>query len=169
MTAVHHDQSRSGRKRHVPFSEHLGLRVERAEGGDSLVTLELRPEMLNNHASGHGGVVMTLLDSAMAHAALSRLDYAREVVTLDMHIAFMRPASGRLVAKGRATGAAARCASAKRPSPTHPEKWPRRPWAPSATATRPERRTAARRRSPPPLAEGWGPCRAAGKPGGSTQ
>jgi len=104
MTAVQHEKPRSGRKRHVPFSEHLGLRVERAEGGESHVTLELRPEMLNNHASGHGGVVMTLLDSAMAHAALSRLDYVREVVTLDMHIAFMRPTSGRLVAKGRATG-----------------------------------------------------------------
>ena len=104
MSTVHHALPRSGRRRHVPFSEHLGLRVERAEGGESHVTLELRPEMLNNHAAGHGGVVMTLLDSAMAHAALSRLDYAREVVTLDMHIAFMRPSHGRLVAKGRATG-----------------------------------------------------------------
>jgi uncharacterized protein (TIGR00369 family) len=104
MSTVQEHQPRSGRKRHVPFSEHLGLRVERAEGGESLVTLELRPEMLNNHAAGHGGVVMTLLDSAMAHAALSRLDYTREVVTLDMHIAFMRPTSGRLVAKSRATG-----------------------------------------------------------------
>ena len=66
--------------------------------------MELRPELLNNHAGGHGGVVMTLLDCAMAHAALSRIDYSREVVTVDMHVAFMRPASGRLVAEGRATG-----------------------------------------------------------------
>ena len=47
---------------------------------------------------------MTLLDSAMANAALSRIDFAREVVTIDMHISFMRPASGRLEATGRATG-----------------------------------------------------------------
>jgi uncharacterized protein (TIGR00369 family) len=47
---------------------------------------------------------MTLLDSAMAHAALSRVNYEREVVTVDMHIAFMRPSTGRLVATGRATG-----------------------------------------------------------------
>jgi uncharacterized protein (TIGR00369 family) len=92
------------RDRQVPFIEHLQLTREHAEAGQSRVSLELRPELLNNHAGGHGGVVMTLLDCAMAHAALSRVDYAREVVTIDMHIAFMRPASGRLVATGRATG-----------------------------------------------------------------
>ncbi|WP_431122149.1 PaaI family thioesterase [Variovorax paradoxus] len=98
------DRPRSGPQRYVPFSEHIGLKVERAEGGESLVSVALRPELLNNHANGHGGVLMTLLDSAMAHAALSRVDYAREVVTVDMHIAFMRPASGLLQAEGRATG-----------------------------------------------------------------
>ncbi|MDP9971829.1 uncharacterized protein (TIGR00369 family) [Variovorax paradoxus] len=95
---------RSGPQRHVPFSEHLGLRLEHAEGGESLVSVVLRPELLNNHARGHGGVLMTLLDSAMAHAALSRVGYAREVVTVDMHIAFMRPAGGLLQGQGRATG-----------------------------------------------------------------
>ena len=98
------DRPRSGPQRYVPFSEHLGLRVERAEGGESVVSVALRPELLNNHANGHGGVLMTLLDSAMAHAALSRVAYAREVVTVDMHIAFMRPAGGLLQAQGRATG-----------------------------------------------------------------
>jgi uncharacterized protein (TIGR00369 family) len=95
---------RTGRERYVPFTEHVGIRVEQAEGGEALLTLELRPELLNNHAACHGGVVMTLLDSAMAHAALSRLDYAREVVTLDLHVGFMRPGHGRLVARARATG-----------------------------------------------------------------
>lgn len=98
------DRPRSGPQRYVPFSEHLGLQVERAGNGEAVVSVALRPELLNNHASAHGGVLMTLLDSAMAHAALSRVDYAREVVTIDMHIAFMRSSGGRLQAKGRATG-----------------------------------------------------------------
>ena len=51
------DRPRSGPQRYVPFSEHLGLKVERAEGGESLVSVVLRPELLNNHASGHGGVL----------------------------------------------------------------------------------------------------------------
>ena len=90
--------------RHVPFSEHLGLCVEHAHQGQSRVAMELRPEHMNNHDRGHGGVVMTLLDCAMAHAALSRIAYAREVVTVDMQVAFMRPTQGRLLAEGRASG-----------------------------------------------------------------
>jgi uncharacterized protein (TIGR00369 family) len=95
---------RSGRDRHVPFTVEVGVKVESADGGVSIVSVDLRPELLNNHGAGHGGVVMTLLDCAMANAALSRVNYEREVVTIDMHIAFMRPSSGRLVATGRATG-----------------------------------------------------------------
>lgn len=95
---------KSGPDRHVPFIDHLGIAIEHAQAGTSRVAVDLRPELLNNHAGGHGGVVMTLLDCAMAHAALSRIDYAREVVTVDLHVAFMRPAGGRLVATGRATG-----------------------------------------------------------------
>ena len=98
------DATRSGRERHVPFAAHLGIQREHAHAGHAVLSLELRPELLNNHAGGHGGVVMTLLDCAMAHAALSRIDYAREVVTVDLQVAFMRPASGRLVATGRVKG-----------------------------------------------------------------
>lgn len=125
---------RSGPRRHVPFSEHLGLRLEHAEGGESRVSVVLRPELLNNHASGHGGVLMTLLDSAMAHAALSRVGYAREVVTVDMHIAFMRPAGGLLQAQGAPRAAGVRCAFARLPSPMPAARWRRVRWVPSATA-----------------------------------
>lgn len=95
---------RSGRSRHVPFSAHLGLVVERAEAGEAVVSMALQPHLLNNHGAGHGGVLMTLLDVAMANAALSRIDYAREVVTVDVHVGFMNASSGRLVATARATG-----------------------------------------------------------------
>jgi len=95
---------RSGPQRHVPFTAHLAIRRDSAAAGEAVVSLDLQPHMLNNHDGGHGGVVMTLLDSAMANAALSRVDFEREVVTVDMHVAFLRPALGRLVATGRATG-----------------------------------------------------------------
>ena len=95
---------RSGRERHVPFTAHLGIRVERAEGGEAVVSMDLEPHMLNNHDAGHGGVLMTLLDVAMANAALSRIDFSREVITVDLHVGFMAAASGRLVATARATG-----------------------------------------------------------------
>lgn len=94
----------SGQQRHIPFLEKIGMRRVRVGGSEAVVTIELQPDLLNNHGAGHGGVVMTLLDSAMANAALSCIDFTREVVTIDMHISFMRPASGRLEATGRATG-----------------------------------------------------------------
>ena len=94
----------AGRARHIPFLALLGARVESESDGVAVVVLDLRPDLLNNHGGGHGGVVMALLDSAMANAALSKVDYRREVVTIDMQIAFMLPAAGRLVATGRATG-----------------------------------------------------------------
>ena len=95
---------KSGRDRRVPFIDHLRITRDSAEDGVSSVSVELRPELLNNHAGGHGGVVMTLLDCAMAHAALSKVDYKREVVTVDMSVAFLQPATGHLVAVGRAIG-----------------------------------------------------------------
>lgn len=93
-----------GPDRHVPFTAHLGIRRERVADGEAVMSMELEPHMLNNHGGGHGGVVMSLLDSAMANAALSRVNYARDVITVDMQVAFMRPTTGRLVATGRAIG-----------------------------------------------------------------
>jgi uncharacterized protein (TIGR00369 family) len=94
----------SGPERHIPFLTKIGMRRVRVGESVAVVALELLPDLLNNHGAGHGGVLMTLLDSAMANAALSRVDFTREVVTIDMHIGFMRPATGRLEATGRATG-----------------------------------------------------------------
>lgn len=95
----------SGKNRHIPFLHYLGMQRTHAQDGTATVELTLNADLLNNHGMGHGGVLMTLLDSAMANAALSRIDFAREVVTIDMHIGFMRPAAlGHLRAIGRSTG-----------------------------------------------------------------
>ena len=98
------DSPYTGRARIIPFLEMLGARLVHEQDGVAVEQLELRADLLNNHGGGHGGVVMSLLDSAMANAALSKVDYSREVVTIDMHIAFMQPGTGRLTATGRATG-----------------------------------------------------------------
>ena len=102
--AVEAMAAHAGRARRIPFLEMIGSRITQEADGVAVIELALRPDLLNNHGGGHGGVVMSLLDSAMANAALSKLDYSREVVTIDMQIAFMRPAVGRLKATGRAVG-----------------------------------------------------------------
>ena len=93
-----------GRTRRIPFLLMIGAEMTHEADGVAVVSIDLRPDLLNNHGGGHGGVVMSLLDSAMANAALSKVGYDREVVTIDMHVAFMKPATGRLTATGRATG-----------------------------------------------------------------
>lgn len=94
-----------GATRHVPFAVHLGIERVRCGDGQAELRVALTPQLRDHHGAGHGGVLATLLDAAMAHAALSRVDYAREVVTVDLHIAFLVPAAGdHLVAFGQASG-----------------------------------------------------------------
>ncbi len=87
----------------IPFVEHLGIELIRFEAGHSEVQLPARPELLNSFAVTHGGVLMTLLDVAMATAARSESPELG-VVTIEMKTSFMMPAipstRGPLVAKG---------------------------------------------------------------------
>ena len=89
----------------IPFVETLGMQLWRFDSGFAEVSLQVRPEMQNSWAVAHGGVVMTLLDVAMAHAARSVRDDtdhgAPGIVTVEMKTSFMRPATGRLMATGR--------------------------------------------------------------------
>jgi len=89
----------------IPFVESLGLELLRFENGEADIAIDLREELCNSWSVMHGGVTMTLLDVAMAHAARSPgqpgVDDARGVVTIEMKTSFMRPGLGRLVAHGR--------------------------------------------------------------------
>src|SRR5262249_32971871 len=88
----------------IPFVEPLGMRLWRLEGGFDEVSLDVQPSMLNSWQVAHGGVVMTLLDVAMAHAARSVREGdpngAPRLATIEMKTSFMRAAEGRLLATG---------------------------------------------------------------------
>jgi uncharacterized protein (TIGR00369 family) len=62
--------------------------------------VDLDDAHLNSWDVAHGGVLMTMLDVAMAHAARSihahEADFGPGVVTIEMKTSFMRPAEGRL-------------------------------------------------------------------------
>jgi uncharacterized protein (TIGR00369 family) len=89
----------------IPFVEEMGLELHRFDSGHAEVQVDLAHAHLNSWEVAHGGVLMTLLDVAMAHAARSH--HAKDpgqgpgVVTVEMKTTFMRPAEGRLVAKGK--------------------------------------------------------------------
>ena len=83
--------------RHTPFIHLLGAELLRFEDGESEIALDVRDDLNNSWHVAHGGVVMTLLDVAMAHATRSPRKAEegpdpRGVVTIEMKTTFMRPA-----------------------------------------------------------------------------
>jgi len=90
----------------IPFVHLLGMELLRFDAGVAELGLTLRDELTNSWGVAHGGVTMTLLDVAMAHAARTPSERggaleAGGVVTIEMKTSFMRPGQGRLVAEGR--------------------------------------------------------------------
>jgi uncharacterized protein (TIGR00369 family) len=89
-----------GRTRRIPFLDHLGVRVVGFGQGRSELTVEIRPELCNSMQVAHGGMVMTVLDAALAIAgrAAHTDDYDAPVntITVEMKTTFIRPGAGRL-------------------------------------------------------------------------
>jgi len=93
----------------VPFVERLGLQLHAYGDGAAEVRLDIVEWHLNTWQVAHGGVLMTLLDVAMAQAIRSALaleptvaaGQGPGVATVEMKTSFMRPAEGRLRACGR--------------------------------------------------------------------
>jgi uncharacterized protein (TIGR00369 family) len=88
----------------VPFTRLLGVRREYSEGGRARLVVDARPEFENVIGAMHGGIVATLLDVAMASAAVSKVDFEMTAVTLSMNSTFVRPGHGRLTADGEVLG-----------------------------------------------------------------
>ena len=84
----------------VPFTRLLGVRREYSHAGRARFVLDPRPELENMIQATHGGVLATLLDIAMASAAVSKVDFAMTAVTLSMNSSFLLPGRGRLTADG---------------------------------------------------------------------
>jgi uncharacterized protein (TIGR00369 family) len=85
---------------HIPFVEALGFELHRFEAGHAELRVDLDQAHLNSWEVAHGGVLMTMLDVTMAHAARSIHDHLPDfgpgVVTVEMKTSFMRPAEGPL-------------------------------------------------------------------------
>lgn len=90
---------------HIPFVQQLGLELHAIGDGEAELRLTVVEQHLNSWRVAHGGVVMTLLDVAMAHAARSvnrhLPDLGPGVVTVEMKTSFMRPGEGQLRAVGK--------------------------------------------------------------------
>ena len=88
----------------IPFIKDLGVKFVSAENGRAVIALDLAPRHLNSWSVAHGGVLMTLLDVAMAVAGRSLDPTAGGGVTLEMKTSFLQPANAgtRLIVSGHA-------------------------------------------------------------------
>ena len=88
-----------GEELNVPFLKLLGVRFLSADLGKGEILLAIKPEHTNTWNVAHGGVLLTLMDVAMAVAARSGDPGDRSVVTIEMKNNFMQAANGILRVK----------------------------------------------------------------------
>lgn len=84
----------------LPFGVAIPFVERHWDDGQAVIAFEPGPQHLNSFAVVHGGVSMTLLDVAMAHAARS-VQRDLGVVTIEMKTSFLQAAQGPLRAHGR--------------------------------------------------------------------
>ena len=84
----------------IPFAEHCAIEPVSMGGGRSCFRLVMTRSHENSLGMAHGGVLLTLLDMALASAARSTLDEGSTVMTVDMQTMFLAPARGTLEAHG---------------------------------------------------------------------
>ncbi|PZQ61353.1 MAG: PaaI family thioesterase [Phenylobacterium zucineum] len=102
---------RDGRLPPPPMARLIGFRCVEAEAGRIVMELEPDQSVENTVGLVHGATAAAMLDTAMGAAAHTKLDAEKAVVTLDLHITYLRPVtvkSGPLRAVGVAVSVGAR-------------------------------------------------------------
>jgi acyl-CoA thioesterase len=85
-----------------PLAELLGVRAESQGDGQARFAVDLRQDHLNPYGVVHGGVVYSLIDTAMGAAVVSRLAPGERCATLEVKLNYLAPATeGRLTADAR--------------------------------------------------------------------
>ncbi len=74
-----------------PISELVGFRLALAEPGRAVFEMEPGPQHYNPIGSVHGGIALTLLDSAMGCAVHTTLERGVGYTTLEVKTNFVRP------------------------------------------------------------------------------
>jgi uncharacterized protein (TIGR00369 family) len=98
----------------MEFTEWLGMEWEPAPVNTARVALKLRQEHMSHANRVHGGVLFTLLDTALGTAVVTSLERERGCATLELKINYFRPIQeGRVRAEGRMVNRSRRTAYAE--------------------------------------------------------
>lgn len=92
----------------LEFTESLGFRTLGMRDGAFLIEVALEPRHLSRAERVHGGVLFSLLDTALGRAVIEELPPGRGCATVEIKINYFRPvqhgvlrAAGRCVQKTR--------------------------------------------------------------------
>jgi len=84
------------------FMDDMGLVSHPVVDGESRLELELAAKHMSRAKRAHGGVLFSMLDSALGRAVLSHLPDGRGCATVEIKINYFRPIQrGTLTARGR--------------------------------------------------------------------
>ena len=85
-----------------PFTGWMGVEYLIDEGGVRRLALTLAPMHMSRAQRVHGGVLFTLLDTALGGAVVNALPQGKGCATLEIKVNYFRPIQhGRLTAEGR--------------------------------------------------------------------
>ena len=79
------------------FMKTLGAHLDLVEHGKVIISLRLKPSMMQQHGFGHAGVTFSIGDSAAGYAALTQMGENQEVLTSEMKIHLLSPADGKIL------------------------------------------------------------------------
>ena len=82
-----------------PLRTFLDFTIDDGIDGEAVAALDVNDRHLNPNGVVHGGVVFTLVDTAMGRATMSVLDEGRICASIEVAVRYLRPINGgRLVA-----------------------------------------------------------------------
>ena len=79
------------------FMKTIGAKLNSVDEGRVVISVELKPSMMQQHGFGHAGVTFSIGDSAAGYAALTKMGKNQEVSTSEMKIHLMSPADGKIL------------------------------------------------------------------------
>ena len=79
------------------FMRTIGAKLESVDEGRVVISVELKPSMMQQHGFGHAGVTFSIGDSAAGYAALTKMGLRQEVLTSEMKIHLLSPADDKIL------------------------------------------------------------------------
>ena len=74
------------------YAAHLGMTAEHTEPGLARTRVTVQPFHLHGGGVMHGGLLVTLADSAMSRSLMMMIEPGQSTTTIEMKVNFMRPA-----------------------------------------------------------------------------